>query len=227
MKYREERELVCEIGRRCWLKGWGASNDGNFSLKLDNDLFLITPANVSKGFMTVDMPVVVNSSGQIVDADARYAPSSESILHLAIYAMRDDVGAVFHAHPPLATAFAVANIALDGFYIPETAYYLGSVPVVPYAEPGSHDLAEAVRPYLENHDALMLGNHGTLSVGGDLLSAYNKMETLEYLAQLSFNLKIIGSSKRLNKEQADCVLEKRAKEKPPGRHPGFVDFGKE
>ena len=118
------------------------------------------------------------------------APSSEIKMHLRCYREREDVGAVLHAHPPVATGFAVANIPLDDYSMIETVISLGSVPVTPYGTPSTEEVPEAIAPYLADHDAMLLQNHGALVVGPDIIGAYYRMETLELFAQISLNAKI-------------------------------------
>src|SRR6202162_1386963 len=177
------RADIVEVGRRMYARGYVASNDGNISIRLDDDTVLTTPKNVSKGFMTPDMCVVTDLAGKKIRG-TRDA-SSELLMHLEVYRNRPDVRAVVHAHPPTATGFAVAGIPLDRAVLAEVICTLGSIPLAEYATPSTRELPDAVRKYIKAHDGMLLANHGALTVGGDLYSAYFKMETVEHFAKIS------------------------------------------
>src|SRR4029453_15939262 len=174
------RADIVEIGRRLWTRGYVASNDGNISVRIGPDRLLMTPASVSKGFMTPDMMVVTDLSGALVSGAPGRKPSSEIKMHLVAYRERPDVGAVVHAHPPLSTGFAVAGIPLDRAVLAEVVTTLGSIPIADYATPSTKELPEAVRKYVKAHDGMLLANHGALTLGTDLFAAYYKMETIEH-----------------------------------------------
>jgi len=200
MKREEQlRAEIVEVGRRLWARGYVASNDGNISVRLDEHRLLATPKSVSKGFMTPDMMVMTDLSGRKLagDRDA----SSELLLHLAVYDLRPDVQAVVHAHPPLATGFAVAGIALDRAVLAEVVTTLGSIPIADYGTPSTAELPDAVRKYIKVHDGLLLANHGALTVGGDLLGAYYKMETVEHFAHISLVARVLGGERLLSREE--------------------------
>ncbi len=221
LRENEIRAWMCEIGKCVWQKGWGAANDGNLTVKLGENRFLATPSGVSKGFMKPEMMTVVDAEGTVLEGAAGCRVTSELKVHLSCYRLRPDIGAVIHAHPPIATAYAVAGIPLDGRYMPETAYALGAVPIAEYAAPGSDKLAQSVEPFLQEHDALLLANHGAVSVGKDLTGAYYTMETLEFLAQLTLHTTLIGKANRLSEKEMLGILESRRKNGASGRHPGM------
>ena len=169
------RADIVEIGRRMYARGYTASNDGNISVRIDTGRLLMTPKSVCKGFMTPDMMCVTDLDGRKLQGDRD--PSSEMLMHLEVYRQRPDVQAVVHAHPPTATGFAVAGIPLDRAVLAEVLTTLGSIPLAEYATPSTAELPEAVGKYIKAHDGMLLANHGALTVGGDLYSAYYKMET--------------------------------------------------
>ena len=193
------RADIVEVGRRLWTRGYVASNDGNISVRLPGDRLLATPKSVSKGFMSPDMMVVTDMSGKKV-AGAR-DPSSELKMHLAIYESRPEVQAVVHAHPPLATGFAVAGIPLDRAVLAEVITTLGCIPIADYATPSTEELPQAVRKYIKAHDGLLLANHGAVTCGGDLLGAYHKMETIEHFAHISLVARLLGRERLLSKDE--------------------------
>ena len=197
----ELRAEICEVGRRVYARGYVASNDGNISVRLNDQHVLATPKSVSKGFMTPDMMVVTDMQGRKVSGhrDA----STELKMHLAVYEMRPDVTAVVHAHPPLSTGFAVAGIPLNKSSLAEIIFSLGSVPIAEYATPSTQELPDAVKKYITAHDGLLLANHGALTCGQDLMNAYFKMETMEHFAQITLVARQLGRENLISREEVD------------------------
>ncbi len=198
---REEqlRADIVEIGRRLHARAYVASNDGNISVRLDDERLLTTPRSVSKGFMTPDMLVITDLDGHKL-AGGR-DPSSELLMHLAVYRNRPQVAAVVHAHPPTATGFAVAGIALDRAVLAEVVTTLGSIPIADYGTPSTQELADAVQEHIKVHDGLLLANHGALTVAGELFAAYYKMETVEHFARISLVARQLGRERLLSREE--------------------------
>ena len=197
----QARADIVEVGRRLWTRGFVASNDGNISVRLGPDRLLMTPASVSKGFMSPDMMVVTDLDGRLVSGAPGRKPSSEILMHLVAYQQRPDVGAVVHAHPALATGFAVAGIPLDRAVLAEVVTTLGSIPIAEYGTPSTQELATTVAPYVKAHDGLLLANHGALALGKDLFAAYYKMETIEHFARISLVARILGREHLLSREE--------------------------
>jgi L-fuculose-phosphate aldolase len=195
------RADIVEVGRRLYARAYVASNDGNISVRLDDERLITTPKSVSKGFMTPDMMVVVDYTGKKVSGERE--PSSELPMHLEIYRNRPDVGAVVHAHPPLATGFAVAGIPLTRAVLAEVVTTLGSLPIAEYATPSTAELPAAVRKYIKAHDGLLLANHGAVTCGRDVLGAYYKMETIEHFAKISLVARLLGRENLLSREEVD------------------------
>ena len=195
------RNDIVEIGRRLWQRGYVASNDGNISVRVAPDRLLMTPASVSKGFMTADMMVLTDLDGTLIEGAPGRRPSSEALMHLVVYRQRPDVGAVVHAHPPLATGFAVAGIPLDRAILAEVVTTLGSIPIAEYGTPSTRELADTVAPYVKAHDGLLLANHGALALGKDLFAAYYKMETIEHFAHISLVARLLGREHLLSREE--------------------------
>jgi L-fuculose-phosphate aldolase len=197
----QPRQDIVEVGRRLWTRGFVASNDGNISVRIAPDRLLMTPASVSKGFMSPEMMVVTDLEGQVVEAAPGRKPSSETQMHLVAYRERPDIGAVVHAHPPLSTGFAVAGAPLDKAVLAEVVTTLGSIPIAKYGTPSTRELAEAVAPYVKAHDGLLLANHGALALGKDLFGAYYKMETIEHFARISLVARQLGGERLLSREE--------------------------
>jgi L-fuculose-phosphate aldolase len=193
------RADIVEIGRRMYARGYTASNDGNISVRLEGERLLMTPKSVCKGFMEPSMMCITDRDGRKLAGERD--PSSEMQMHLEVYRQRPDVNAVVHAHPPIATAFAVAGIALDRAVLAEVVTTLGSVPIAEYATPSTRELPEAVRKYVKAHDGMLLANHGALTVGADLFSAYYKMETIEHFAKISFVARMLGGERLLSRDE--------------------------
>src|SRR3954469_24369496 len=193
------RADIVEVGRRLYGRGYTASNDGNISVRLGSDRLLMTPTNVCKGFMDARMMCVTDLEGRKLEGERN--PSSEIQMHLEVYRQRPEIQAVVHAHPPVATAFAVAGIPLDRAVLAEVVTTLGSVPIAEYATPSTQELPAAVRKYVKAHDGMLLANHGALTLGADLFSAYYKMETIEHFANISFVARMLGGERLLSRDE--------------------------
>jgi len=198
---------IVEIGRRLYQRGLISGNEGNVSIR-EGDALYVTPAGVCKGFLTPDMIVKTDLAGK--QLEGRLRVSSEVEMHTAIYARRSDVGAVVHAHPPTATAFAVAGIPLDQPIIAEAVVTLGRVPVVPYGTPSTSELARNVGEVICDAHAMLLANHGALAVGDHAYRAWERMETVEQLARISLVARQLGGGNRLPEAAVDRLLGLRA-----------------
>lgn len=192
---REIREQICEVGRRVWVKGWVAANDGNISMRLGDDFVITTPTGVSKGFMSPDMLIKVDMEGNLRAGYLK--PSSEIKIHLEAYKRRSDKRAVVHAHPPISTGFAVANIPLDFKTLPEIIIALGRVPLARYGTPSTTELSDSIADLIVCHDAVLLANHGAMTIGKDVMDAYYNMERVEHFANISLAAHQLGGMKTL------------------------------
>jgi len=225
--YMEIIEQICDVCHKMWQLGWVAANDGNVSVKLEDGTFLATPTGISKSFITPEKILHIDSNGEVIEGQAGAKPSSEIKMHLRCYEERDDVGAVVHAHPPTATGYAVAHLDLDRYTMIETIIAIGSIPVTPYGTPSTYEVPDAIAPYLQEHDVLLLANHGALTVGADLITAYYRMETLELYAKISLTAHLLGGEKEVSKENIDRLIGMRKSYGVTGRHPGFKRYRKE
>jgi len=204
MSTRVEEQIradIVEAGRRMYARGYVASNDGNISARLDAGRLMTTPKSVSKGFMTPDMMVVVDYEGKKLSGDRD--PSSELPMHLEVYRNRPDVNAVVHAHPPLATGFAVAGIPLTRAVLAEVITTLGSIPIAEYGTPSTAELPAAVRKYIKAHDGMLLANHGAVTCGPSVMGAYYKMETIEHFAKISLVARLLGRENLISRDEVD------------------------
>lgn len=198
------RDQVCQVGRALWQRGMVAANDGNISARLPDGTVLCTPTGVSKGFLRPDMLTVVGQDGTVVRGTRR--PSTEVLMHLRVYAEDPAVGAVVHAHPVHATAFAIKGEPLVGLMMPESVVAMPEVPLAPYATPSTHEVPDSVARFVGTHTACLLEHHGALTWGPDLMTAYLAMERLEYTAQLTTIVRAIGGERVLS---ADRIAEVR------------------
>jgi L-fuculose-phosphate aldolase len=204
MTTRAEEQIradIVEAGRRLYARAYIASNDGNISARLDEKRLIATPKSVSKGFMTPDMMVVVDYDGKKVSGERD--ASTELPMHLEIYRNRPDVNAVVHAHPPIATGFAVAGIPLTRAVLAEVITTLGSIPIAAYGTPSTAELPEAVRKYIKAHDGMLLANHGAVTCGPDVMGAYYKMETIEHFAKISLVARQLGGENLISREEVE------------------------
>lgn len=203
------RKDMIEVGRRCWVRNWVAANDGNFSVRLPDGAFLATASGVSKGFLSPADIVKVDPAGRLLDGDR--PPSSELAMHLLIYQRRPEVGAVVHAHPPYATAHAVAGLAMDQCVLPEIVVTLGTIPLADYGTPSTPEVPGSLLPFVDRHDAVLLRNHGALAVGTDLFQAYFRMETIEHAARILHLARGLGAVQALAPEQVERLMGIRAR----------------
>ena len=172
-----------------------AGRDGNLSVRLGPDRVLVTPSGLIKSLLTAGDMVEVGLAGR--KRRGRRNPTSELDLHLRILRRRPDVGAVVHAHPPAATGFAVAGQEIPANLLPELIFLVGRVPLVPFGMPGTPELGDRVEPYLAQHDALLLANHGAVTMGKTLDQAWIRMETLEHAARIIMAARAIGEPQPL------------------------------
>jgi len=205
----QHRDEIVRFGKLLHRNGLVAATDGNLSVRLENGHILCTPTMMSKGFMEPEDLVVVDTGGQKLDG-SRDA-SSEIAMHLLIYRSRADVNAVVHAHPPIATGYAAAGIALDRALCSEIIVTLGSVPLANYQTPGTPELAEALAPLVAEHDAILMANHGVVTCGADLLTAYMNMETVEHFAKITLVTHLLGKQQTLSDQHVDKLHQIRLK----------------
>ena len=197
------REEIVAVGRRLYERGLIGGSEGNVSARLSGGRILATPAGASKGFLSPQSLVVTDLSGRALGGGRA---SSELRMHLRIYALREDVGAVVHAHPPTATGFAIAGRPLDECVVPEVIATLGLVPIVPYGTPSTDELPERMAPWIAGHDALLLANHGAVTYAATLARAIDAMESLEQAARSLLVAHLLGRVNRLSRTEVDRLM---------------------
>ncbi len=210
------RRKVVDVCRRLYARGLIAGGEGNVSVRLRANRIVVTPAGASKGDLDPADLLIVDDAGEIVRGRGR--ASTEIAMHLRIYKYRTDIGAVVHAHPPAATAFAVAGESFTEPVLPEMIVAVGPVALVPYATPGTTALADGLQAFLADHDAFLLANHGVTTVGSTVEVAYARMESLEHSARILLAARLLGRVRTLTAEQVRDLVAAREGARHPGPH---------
>ena len=209
------RSQLAQAARRMHAAGWVANHDGNVSARLGRDRFVITPTATSKAEIDEGSLVLIDGAGKVVEGVRK--PPGETELHLAAYRARPDVDAVLHAHPPYATAFGVARVALEPVCLPEAVVSLGFVPLAPFAVPKSPQATEAVSRCASEADAMLLPGNGALTLGPDVGLCLLRMELVEHLAKILHHARALGGAQPLPPEEMARLLEQNKKAFPRGR----------
>jgi L-fuculose-phosphate aldolase len=205
----EHRRDICAVGRWIHSRAFVVATDGNISVRLDSQRVLTSPTGMSKGMMVPDDLVITDLRGRKIAG--RREASSELAMHLLIYNRRPEVSSVVHAHPPTATAHAAAGIALNKALLSELIIALGCIPVAQYGTPGTQELSNALEPMVQHYDAILLANHGVVTCGPDLLTAFFRMETVEHFAQVSLMTELLGKQVLLSGRDVEKLLVARAR----------------
>ncbi|HEY6350745.1 MAG TPA: class II aldolase/adducin family protein [Candidatus Angelobacter sp.] len=213
------RQEICRIGQMLHGRSYVAGTDGNISVRLSHDLVLCTPTSLCKGMMEPDDLVIVDLEGK--QRNGTRHPSSELAMHLLFYAMRPEIRAVVHAHPPTATGFAAAGTSLEEALVAEVVTALGKIPLANYGMPGTHELTDALRPLIRNHDAILMAHHGVVTCGNTLLRAYMNMECVEHYARVALVARQLGAHP-LPEEEVRRLME--ARENYEANRPVPVDW---
>jgi len=202
-----KQDIVC-ICRMLHRKNYLAATDGNVSVRLGDHL-LVTPSGVNKGIMEAEQVLTVDLTGAVLAGAGQ--PSSEIQMHLLAYRLRADINAVVHAHLPYATACTLAGIDLLEPILPEVVITLGGIPTAPYATPGTSEVPEAIQGYLREYDAILLARHGAMTVGRNVVDAYNKMEKLEHTARVVLAARLQGPLPPLSPAEVEKLHRLREK----------------
>jgi len=206
------RHEMIKVCQRLYQKNFVSASDGNLSARLSQERLLITPSGFSKGDLRESYLIIVDMNGKVIRG-ARgpggeiLKVTSELKMHLEVYRQRQDVKAVVHAHPPIATGFSLAGVPMAKCLLPEVVYTLGAIPTTTFAAPTTEEVPESVRELIQTFDALILDRHGALTVGKDVWDAYYKLEKIEHTAQVMLTAYQLGSVRELTKEQRQKVIE--------------------
>lgn len=219
----QHRRDICVVGRWMYERGYVASTDGNISVRLGPDRILTSPTCLSKGMMSSEDLVITDLEGRRVDGTRK--PSSEMGMHVLIYRLRPDINAVCHAHPPVATGFAAAGLALDKPILCELVLDLGGVPLARYGTPGTAELPAAVEPFVRDHNAILMANHGVVTYGPDLLTAFQRMECTEHSAKVALITELLGKQVMLSGGDVEKLLEARVRYQSGAQTPAHEPKG--
>ncbi|MGI6113401.1 MAG: class II aldolase/adducin family protein [Mahellales bacterium] len=209
MERRIKKEIV-EVARLMYDKGFANTYEGNVSVLYDGKVF-ITPSAVSKALLTEDMLVVTDTQGNVLEGE--YKPSSEIKLHLAAYRYRDDIASVVHAHPPYSTAFALANKAIESKAHPELVVLYDSIPLARYGTPSTDEIYQGMEEYIQDHDIILLANHGIVALGKSTYDSFTKLESAESIAKTYVLAQLLGGVKDLPKNKLEELYRLREKRK--------------
>ncbi len=202
----EIRRNIIAFGKKAYEKGLVAASDGNISVRLFDDRLMITPSGATLGNLNPDNLIYLDLNGTILQG--RKNPSSELPMHLMIYQQRPDVRAIIHTHPQVTTAFSVAGESLSVPVLPEMVIMFDTIPIAPYASPSSIESAEAIEPYIQNHDLIILDHHGVVALGQSLNDAFLKLEKLEHTAKTLLAAKQLGGINPLSPESVAKLKQK-------------------
>lgn len=206
--HQQKRDIV-HIGKMMYERRFIVAGDGNISVRVDENTILATPTTLCKGMLTPDQIVKLDPDGNVLDGE--YHPSSEIKMHLAAYRTRPDVQAVVHAHPPISTGFAVAGIPLDQLILAEMVVNFGSIPLAPYYSPSTAELAESVAEKVRCYDAVLMANHGVMTIGPDVYTAYHRLEMVEQFASISLVAHLLGQFNTFSSSQLQDLIAIRQK----------------
>jgi L-fuculose-phosphate aldolase len=204
---RQYRIEIVQFGRMLHENGMVAATDGNLSVRLDDERLLVTPTCISKGRMRASDMVIVDMDGKRLAGKRRV--SSEIGMHLLIYSLRPDVQGIVHAHPPTATGFAASGYDLNRPLVCEVVVGLGSIPLARYGTPGTPELTDALAPLIPHHEAILMANHGVVTFGSSLESAYMRMETVEHFAKIALVTHLLGNEQPLGEKEVQKLHEVR------------------
>lgn len=178
------RKAIAETCRLMHQRGYIASRDGNVSARIGDRRILVTPSGSRKGFLAPEDMVLCDLDGAAVRGETG-RPSTEVMMHVAVYAERSDVNAVVHAHPPCAIAHTIAGATLSLALMPEVYCELGEIVTIPYTTPGTPEVSAQIRGPIRDRCALVMERHGTITVGTSVAQAYDRLEVLEHTARIS------------------------------------------
>jgi len=205
--FNEERELMCEVGRRMYAREFVAAHEGNLSIRLDDGNILCTPTMQCKGFLKPEELCVIDNEMKQISGPRK--ATSEIRLHLEIFRQREDVSAVVHSHAPHATAFAVANRPFPCGILAEPELFLGEVGLAPFATPGTEQFAKSVIPFVKKTNSILLANHGVVTYSENLEKAFWMTEILDAACKTIILSATIGGPVQLSKEQSRDLVNAR------------------
>lgn len=217
---KQHRREICRIGRWMYSSGYIVASEGNLSVRLDEGRILVTPSGTCKGLLAMEDLLVTDLSGAVICGAGR--PSSEMMMHLLFYRARPDVKAICHAHPATATGFASAGRALEEAVLPEVVAGLGKIPLAPYGTPGTWELCAGLEPLVRDYDAILLENHGVVTCGPDLGTAFQRMETVEQFARVMLTAELLGGPHLLQRADVQKLIAASPRQRTSYRSENIV-----
>lgn len=199
--FEKEKEELCQAALQIYERKLVSGTDGNISMRLEPDRLLITPSGISKGMLRAEMLLVIDGDGNLLEGEL--ASSREAGMHCGIYKVRPDINAIVHTHPAAATAFAAKGLTLPDNLLIEVPLVLGKMELVPYAAPGSQELADYVKQAATVSSILFLAGHGIITCGKTMTDAFNKMDALENAAQTLIYARLLEGAACISKEDID------------------------
>jgi len=201
------RQALCRIGALCYQKGYIVGADGNLSARMSDGTILITPAGAMKGFLEPHHVAHIDMRGEVVDGGP--SASTERAIHLVVYEQRAEMRAIVHAHPPHAVALSIAGIDLQAPFIPEIIVTIGGIPTAPFGTPGTPELPESIREIVRCSDTVIMKNHGSVTMGTNLLDAFKKLDMVEHTAKILWLARCVGHVEPLSRENVEKLLATR------------------
>ena len=195
--YADERTARVDLAQTAldiWQRGLGAAGDGNLSIRVSPSRVIATPGACHKGRLQARDMVAVDLEGR---SSGPGRPSSELQLHLEAYRRRPDVGAVIHAHPPMALALNIAGGQLSEVMVSEVIFAFGQVATAPYTTPTTADVPDTLGPYLGCYDAIVMERHGSVTLGASLEQAFIRLDALEHAARIATYARLLGGGKAI------------------------------
>lgn len=209
MDEKEARKSLVEVCQLAYQRRYICGTEGNFSIRLAENVVLTTPKGTCKGRVQEADLVLTNINGELLPNSLNGNPSTELAMHLTAYKMRSDIKAVVHAHPTCAVGFTVAGMSLEEPVLPEVICTVGSIPTAKYATPSTQEVSESIEQLVQEYDVLMMDHHGALCLGADIWDAFYKLETLEHYAETMLVAHLLGGVKPLSKEQIKKLIAVR------------------
>lgn len=200
-----KNELI-EYGKLAGVKNFTPGFSGNLSARCGNKI-LITATGTANGYLSEDDFALIDFEGNIIDGNKK--PSSEKMLHVEFYKLREDINYIFHVHSPYLTAFSAAGKALDKNILAEIVYCFDYIPLAEYALPGSKELVENTSKFFKDFDVVLMANHGVIVGGKDVKDAYLKLELCEAYAQTVLFSNLLGGAKMLPSEEVKKIYSLR------------------
>jgi L-fuculose-phosphate aldolase len=211
---------IIQVGKMMYERRFIVASDGNISVRIDDDMILATPTALCKGMLSPDQIVKLDLAGNVLDGE--YQPSSEIKMHLTAYQTRPDIQAVVHAHPPISTGFAVAGIPLDQLILAEMVVNFGAIPLAPFCLPSTTELAKTIGEKVQCYDAVLMANHGVMTIGPDLYTAYHRLEMVEQFAIISLVAHVLGKVNTFSQQQLQELIAIREKSGIGAQNPYYT-----